>query len=170
MLTKLQQTLYLGIAVRHGANRTLDVGIAIHDGTYSIDFKVSTFKLTSSSSTSTSGSGSGSGVSSSPSPPTSDPKSRVPISEEELPSELSNFVIDELGKYQKEHCVKFVGAGINEKALQLSPRLAALMWEKLDIVPLVLPNQSPSDLLSQHDRQDFTVDEEADSMVRKALA
>lgn len=99
-----------------------------------------------------------------------DPKSLEPISEEELPDELANFVLDELKKYQEDHSSKFAGAGINEKALQLSPRLAALLWERLDIVPLVLPDQPLSELLAQHGRDDFTVDEEADSMARKALA
>lgn len=110
-----------------------------------------------------------SGISGTSSPPTSDPKSLDPISEQELPDELSNFVINELTKYQEEHLYKFLGAGINEKALELSPQLAARLWKDLDIVPLVLPSQRSSDLLSQSGSCDVTVDEEADSMVRKAL-
>ncbi|OAG05504.1 putative trehalose synthase (Ccg-9), partial [Paraphaeosphaeria sporulosa] len=140
--------LYLGIAVRIGANGTLDIGIALHDGTYSIDFEVTTFKLKSSSSTSS---------------------SAISGTSKELPGELANYVIGKLEKLQKEHLYKFVGAGVNKKALELNPTFAALLWKELDIVPLVLPNQPSPDLLSQHGRHDVTVDEEADSMARKAL-
>jgi hypothetical protein len=157
------QTLYLGVAVQYGANRTLDVGLASHDGTYSIDFHVSTFKLRDSSSNSDSG------VSGTSSPADRDPTSLVPISEEELPDELASFVINRLTQYQEGLLYKFVGAGINKKALELSPQLAARLWQELDIVSLVLPNDHPSGLLSQRSSNDVTVDEEADSMARKAL-
>ncbi|KAF2446237.1 glycosyltransferase family 4 protein [Karstenula rhodostoma CBS 690.94] len=162
--SKTLKTLYLGIAIQQGANGTLDLGIASHDGTYSIDFRVDTFKLKSSSSTDSGISGTSTPLDGGP-----NPNSLDPISEEDLPDELAKFVIDKLSHYREEHLYKFVGAGINKKALELSPQLAARLWQELDIVPLVLPDQPSADLLSPGGSHDITVDEEADSIVRKAL-
>jgi hypothetical protein len=157
------QTIYLGIAVQPGASRTLDVGLASHDGTYSIDFHVTTFKLRDSASASDSG------VSGTSSPADRDSRSLVPISAEELPDELANFVINRLTQHRERLLYKFIGVGINRKALELSPQLAARLWQELDAVPLVFPDGYPSELLSQRGSTDVTVDEVADSMARKAL-
>lgn len=138
--------------------------MASHDGTYSIDFNVTTFRLK------TSATSSDSEVSGASTPADSALSSLAPISKEELPGELTKFVIHKLSQYRQEHLYKFVGAGINEETLRLSPQLAARLWQELDIVPLILPNDSTIDRVhARRSRRAVTVDEEADSMVRKAL-
>ncbi|KAJ4354003.1 uncharacterized protein N0V89_005735 [Didymosphaeria variabile] len=157
------KTLYVGIAVQHGATGSLDVGLASHDGTYSIDFQVTTFKLKTSSPNSDSG------ISGTSTPADSAIDNLTPVSKEELPDVLNRFIIDMLRQYEEEHMFKFVGAGINKQTLALSPQLAARLWQDLDIVPLVLPNDPNPELHSKRGSHAVTVDEEADSMARKAL-
>ena len=87
-----------------------------------------------------------------------------------MPAYLANFLIEKLRDYEKEHLYKYVGAGINRRAHEISPQLASLLWQELDIVPLVLENDpKPVQLHDNRDGQDILVDEEADSMARKAL-
>ncbi|KAL1608382.1 hypothetical protein SLS60_003323 [Paraconiothyrium brasiliense] len=157
------KTLYVGIAVQHGATGTLDVGLASHDGTYSIDFHVTTFKLKTSSPSSDSG------ISGTSTPADGATDNLAPVSKEELPDVLIKFVIDTIKQYEEEHMFKIVGAGINKQTLALSPQLAARLWQELDIVPLILPNDPSPELHFKRGTPTVTVDEEADSMARKAL-
>ncbi|CAG5184120.1 uncharacterized protein ALTATR162_LOCUS10920 [Alternaria atra] len=70
--------------------------------------------------------------------------------------------------YQKEHLYKFVGAGLTKRATEASPQLASRLWLELDIVPLVFSPTFDNPIVErQHGK--ILVDEEADSMARKAL-
>ncbi|KAF1967031.1 trehalose synthase (Ccg-9) [Bimuria novae-zelandiae CBS 107.79] len=168
---KTLTTLYLGIAVIDGPDNTLELGVASHDGTYSIDFHASTFELQSPSS-----SNSDSGISRTSTPANtgstdSSSNSSIFVSREELATYLADFVIDKLKTYQQEHLYKYVGAGINERAHELSPQFASRLWRELDIVPLVLPHDAVllEQMHASTNRLGIFVDEEADSMARKAL-
>lgn len=100
----------------------------------------------------------------------SDSGSSISVTKEEIPSYLANFLIEKLRDYEKEHLYKYVGAGINKRAHDISPQLASMLWRELDIVPLVLQNDpEPKQLHDKRDGQTVLVDEEADSMARKAL-
>lgn len=145
------------------------MGFASHDGTYSIDFAVTTLTLKNSgyeSESELSGSGR-----STPSGFYGMSGTSTPVSLEERPAFLADFLIDKLKEYQKEHLYKFLGAGLNEKAVRYSPRLPSRLWQELDIVPLVLRNEPEPDMFRAHRNGHYNilVDEEADSMARKAL-
>src|SRR5438067_13801369 len=98
--------MYAGIAVIF-VNDIAEVGLSIHDGTYSIDFSVENFPI----------------------PP--DAK------EEDMASVIEKYVIDQLNKFSSEHLVKFVGAGLTEGAEYHCPKICGKIWADLDIVPLV---------------------------------
>ncbi|KAF2690849.1 glycosyltransferase family 4 protein [Lentithecium fluviatile CBS 122367] len=94
----------------------------------------------------------------------------TPISTKELPNFLADFLIGKLKEYQEKHLYKYIGAGINQKAVQYSPQLPSRLWQELDIVPLVLDDKPRPDALSaKRVHKHIYVDEEADTMVRKAL-
>ena len=82
---------------------------------------------------------------------------------------LADYLIKKIRDYQENHLYKFVGAGLTEEAVDLSPTLPSRLWGDLDIVPLTFDGASPN--LRHHRTYDtkVTVDEEADSMVRKCL-
>ncbi|OJD31654.1 glycosyltransferase family 4 protein [Diplodia corticola] len=152
-------TLYLGLSARQDHHGLIEIGIASHDGTYSIDFAVWVLgddkrdNGTSSSSDSPSASRSHTPA--------------LPLAEEDREKVLSDFFLSKVLNYQKEHHYKFVGAGITKTLVSLSPQLPSRLWWELDIVPLVFehglenPNGGPAEVV--------TIDEEADSMARKSL-
>jgi hypothetical protein len=157
--TNLAQNLYIGIAVQEGSHGTLDVGFVSHDGTYSMDFAVNTLMLNDQFD--------GSEVAT---PASSRNLSSAPISSKGLPHLLADFLIDKLMEYREEHSYKYIGAGINERAVHYSPQLPSRLWQELDIVPLVLEGgPTPDKLRAQRGPKSIHVDEEADTMARKAL-
>lgn len=96
----------------------------------------------------------------------------TPVSLEERPTFLADFLINKLKEYQQDHLYKFLGAGINEKGVRYSPHLPSRLWQELDIVPLVLKSDAVPDMFRVqrlHNNSQILVDEEADSMARKAL-
>jgi hypothetical protein len=173
----LGQDLYVGIAVQEGANGTLDVGFVSHDGTYSIDFAVTTLKLHDQLTPAmlrdalyNYGSASESDRSGTSTPSGARSPSLTPIETKEVPNFLANFLITRLKEYQEDHLYKYIGAGINELAVKYSPQLPSRLWQELDIVPLVLEDKPrPNAFRVKRGNTHLYVDEEADSMVRKAL-
>lgn len=156
--------------MQEGPHGSLDVGFASHDGTYSIDFAVTTLTLKNSgyeseSDVSASGRSTPAGFYGAAS------GAATPVSLEERPGFLADFLVDKLKEYQRDHLYKFLGAGINEKAVRYSPNLPSRLWQELDIVPLVLRNEPEPDMFRSHrnGHSNILVDEEADSMARKAL-
>lgn len=92
------------------------------------------------------------------------------MSLEDRPTELANWIVNKLKSYQQEHLYKYLGAGVSEKVLEYSPQLASRLWQELDIVPLVLEHDVSINGKIHRNRHATTlVDEEADSMARKAL-
>ncbi|KAF2176263.1 glycosyltransferase family 4 protein [Zopfia rhizophila CBS 207.26] len=158
------QSLYIGIAVAEGAGGTIDVGFASHDGTYSIDFAVTTLGGRNGTS------GTNSGQETPGASGTQTPSgTRTPLPPEERAGALAEYLVDKIRQYQKEHLYKFVGAGLTKKAVQMSPQLPSKLWWELDIVPLVfeIGLEYPYTLKIRH--SSILVDEEADSMARKCL-
>ena len=96
--------------------------------------------------------------------------SRTPLTLEERPTAIAEYLIHRIREYQQEHLYKFVGAGLTKKSLEMSPHLAARLWWELDIVPLVFETglEYPYPHKARH-HSNVLVDEEADSMARKAL-
>jgi hypothetical protein len=85
---------------------------------------------------------------------------------------LEDFVIARVTENSATFFYKFVGGGITEEADKLCPDLAARLWKELDIVMYVL---SPfDDHEDGHKATDcefskWVIDEESDSVVRKAV-
>ncbi|KAB2576921.1 Trehalose phosphorylase [Lasiodiplodia hormozganensis] len=149
-------TLYLGLSAKQDHHGLIEVGIASHDGTYSIDFAVMVL-------------GGDSGTPSNDNSPYASraPTPALPLADEDREKVLADFFLTRILEYQKDHHYKFVGAGITKNLVRLSPQLPSRLWWELDIVPLVFehgleaPNGGPVDAV--------TIDEEADSMARKSL-
>jgi alpha,alpha-trehalose phosphorylase (configuration-retaining) len=80
---------------------------------------------------------------------------------------IADYVIEAVQKYEHEHCVKIVGAGVPPIITELSPTLCSRLWLQVDVIPLVLPQdrnaERPSFWEAKH------VDEQADSMARKCV-
>ncbi|KAH7122500.1 putative trehalose synthase-like protein [Dendryphion nanum] len=87
----------------------------------------------------------------------------------DLASTLAEFVIQKITEYQAEHLYKFVGVGLTDKAVKLSPPLPSRLWLELDMVPLVFSVEHIISPLQRNHYSTMSVDEEADSMARKAL-
>ncbi|PSN71111.1 putative trehalose synthase (Ccg-9) [Corynespora cassiicola Philippines] len=149
------KSLFLGIAIEEGAKGGLDIGLAAHDGTYSIDFAVTSLQPTK-------GTDETSSDESASAPST-------PAAFEDVSKQLSDFLVARITRYQQDHLYKFVGAGLSTKVVQYSPQLPSRLWLELDIVPLVLASdwQNPQSSTNRHGS--MLVDEEADSMARKCL-
>jgi hypothetical protein len=69
--------------------------------------------------------------------------------------------------YSDEHHYKVMGAAITEEAAEHCPSLSSQLWLKLDVVCFIFrpfeKKHEPTDVT------DFKVDEESDSVVRKAI-
>lgn len=136
--------------------------MACHDGTYSIDFAVETLggRDHSPSPSRDAGNGTDSGTErSGVKTPSFNPEDIAPF--------LAEDFVQKVREYQQQHFYKFVGAGITKRLATLSPVLPARLWSELDIVPMIFEQglEYPQD----RKEQQFTVDEEADSMARKSL-
>ncbi|KAF3110659.1 hypothetical protein TWF569_002427 [Orbilia oligospora] len=140
--------MYVGIAALVLDN-LLEIGLSIHDGTYTTDFSVETYD----------------------------------VSPETSPEDISNmvlkYVVQQLTTFAREHTVKFVGAGITEGAEYHCPTISNIIWKELDIVPIVFhvhitldPDHASANSTYSPPKDGIevrSVDEQADSAVRKAL-
>jgi hypothetical protein len=128
--------LYLGLSARllEGED-AIEVGVAVHDTSFALDFCVH----------------------------------KVPVESnaQKRESTLIRHCIDVIKGFSSEHRVKFVGAGIGKPLHDFAPALCSALWRELDIIPLVL-----SVYLHEHGTTTPTpptADEQADSVVRKAM-
>jgi hypothetical protein len=165
IVAKPQQVVYLGIAISpNDKNKNeLLIGIAAHDGTYSVDYHVHSYYFGSDASSGASD------ASASKHPGTASPAS----SSDSVASAASDglgleeFVLHKVEAYGSDHHCKVIGGAITEEAAELCPSLPSQLWLKLDIVCFVFP---PFE--AKHEATevtDFKVDEESDSVVRKAI-
>ncbi|OQD71943.1 hypothetical protein PENPOL_c001G02647 [Penicillium polonicum] len=94
--------------------------------------------------------------------------------------EATDFIISELSAYSTQHLEKIVGISMPEHVPKHCPRLCPRLWAELDIIPLVLSNETLIDRVSveqatetQNPRSDGwnekTIDEQAESMARKGV-
>ena len=84
----------------------------------------------------------------------------------DVASTLAEHIVLRIRQYAEERNYKFVGAGITQATLKLSPCLSARMWADLDVVPLVFAAKIDAPLKLQ---QELAVDEQADSMARECV-
>ncbi|KAK6540277.1 hypothetical protein TWF694_009088 [Orbilia ellipsospora] len=140
--------MYAGVAAVVIDN-LLEIGLSIHDGTYTTDFSVETYD----------------------------------VNAETKPEDISNmvlkYVVQQLTTFSREHTVKFVGAGITEGAEYHCPTICQTLWKELDMVPITFhvhitldPDHASANSTYSPPHKDTeirSVDEQADSAVRKAL-
>jgi hypothetical protein len=117
------------------------IGIAIHDGTYSVDYAV--HRLCA----------------------------QEDARKDENSEWIADHIVAQLEAYRKEHVCKILGAGVTLELHHKSPNLCSQLWQELDIVPIVVESNPllPS-TKSREKRKALLVDEIADSAARKCLA
>lgn len=80
---------------------------------------------------------------------------------------IADYVIRAVQKYEQEHYVKMIGAGVPTPATKLSPKLCSRLWLDVDVIPIVI---KPNYKTEQHSFWEAKhVDEQADSMARKCI-
>ena len=92
--------------------------------------------------------------------------------EHSAPRAIADFVVSELAKYEREHLSKFIGGGLPQKLIDLSPALCSRLWAELDIVPITPGTQrarEPDALQGQTYFDSKSVEEQADSLARKCI-
>ncbi|KAI0397192.1 glycosyltransferase family 4 protein [Xylariaceae sp. FL0594] len=76
---------------------------------------------------------------------------------------IADFIIKSTEKYERDNHVKFVGAAMPKRLVEISPRLCSRLWLEMDVVPIVI-SYSIDKARMWYMRN---VDEQADSMARK---
>lgn len=92
----------------------------------------------------------------------------------DLGSAITEHVLEVLKKYEHEHLSKFLSAGLPQSLLERAPTLASRLWAEIDIVPIVLHvgedyRCDKDQVKLQNHWECKDVDEQADSMARKAI-
>ena len=87
--------------------------------------------------------------------------------ENDVAAEFSDYVIARLREYEDEQHYKFVGGGITVETFKICPYLTTRLWAELDIVAVIFrPELEAHSIMAKYT---VGVDEEADSMARKAI-
>ncbi|KKK18881.1 putative trehalose synthase (Ccg-9) [Aspergillus rambellii] len=90
---------------------------------------------------------------------------------------VGDHILKRLHDWSEEHLEKFIGLAIPQHLAHLCPNLCSRLWSELDIIPLVLADDSKLDL-GEELRYDFhksvdwelrRIDEQAESMARKCV-
>ncbi|KIW30976.1 hypothetical protein, variant [Cladophialophora immunda] len=132
---------WAGLAIEEESDRALKIGIAIHDGTYGIDFAVHRISLDEEEERERSGDG----------------------------DWVADHIIEELSHYRRQHVCKILGAGVIASVHEKSPNLCSRLWSELDIVPMLVTS-NPLVQAGSRGVRSQRVDEIADSAARKCLA
>ncbi|KAL2428744.1 Trehalose phosphorylase [Exophiala dermatitidis] len=132
---------WAGIAIEEESESAIKIGIAIHDGTYSVDFAVHRLCL------------------------------EEDARKDKDSEWVAEHIIAQLDSYRKERVCKILGAGITVDLHRKSPNLCSQLWAELDIVPFVIEsNPILPTKQGRERRKALLVDEIADSAARKCLA
>ena len=163
--------LWLGLAASHDEDHNVDIGFACHDGTYTIDFAVQKLKVqrknvqdkqSRTCETELPQNGELDGPSRTTALPT-DPEGQA--------TEIANYIVSAVKKYETEHQYKFLGVGISSEIVDLSPQAPARIWMELDIIPVMIRDEEGGSMSSGKKVDAIrAVDELADSMARKCLS
>ncbi|KAL3466687.1 hypothetical protein BJX64DRAFT_249672 [Aspergillus heterothallicus] len=95
-----------------------------------------------------------------------------------LDSHIGDYMLNHLNKWRDEHVEKIVGLAIPQQLANSCPALCSRLWLELDIIPLVLADDSKLGLGGEELRYEFqksmdwelrTLDEQAESMARKCV-
>ncbi|KAI9368888.1 hypothetical protein BJX61DRAFT_521900 [Aspergillus egyptiacus] len=92
--------------------------------------------------------------------------------------QIGEYIMDHLHKWCDKHLEKVAGMAIPQQLADKCPTLCSRLWLDLDIIPLVLADESKSVLTPDQLRYEFhkskdwelrTLDEQAESMARKCV-
>lgn len=104
----------------------------------------------------------------------SDPFKTEALNDGDLAALLADHITKVIRDHRDNNLYKFLGAGLTERLVELSPELSARLWLELDVIPFVFSIEAqPQSMIgnkSKDRRSVMTLDEEADSMARKCLA
>ncbi|OJK05086.1 hypothetical protein ASPACDRAFT_21370 [Aspergillus aculeatus ATCC 16872] len=97
--------------------------------------------------------------------------------DESLSTQIVDYVLNNLRKYSEERLEKFIGLAMPTTVAKKCPTLCSRLWAELDIIPLVLPEESSigTENVSNHPIRKSTgweiksVDEQSESMGRKCV-
>ncbi|PWY84473.1 trehalose synthase (Ccg-9) [Aspergillus sclerotioniger CBS 115572] len=92
-------------------------------------------------------------------------------------AEITDYVLNQLREYSDDHLEKFIGLAMPTSVAQRCPNLCSRLWSELDVIPLVLPEESNIgvDHHVDHPVRKSTgwelksIDEQAESMGRKCV-
>ncbi|KAF8418597.1 hypothetical protein EV426DRAFT_539439 [Tirmania nivea] len=138
--------MFCGVAVIAKTPHLLEIGICTHDGTYSTDYCVHQLHI----------------------PEDASPADRARM--------CIKHIVEQLKFFSTEHTLKFIGAGITEKSLEVAPMLPSVLWHDMDIVAIVYkvayiaPPSLANGAMGGELEENITVidvDEQADSAARK---
>ncbi|EGD92646.1 trehalose synthase [Trichophyton tonsurans CBS 112818] len=89
----------------------------------------------------------------------------------ELGEVITQFIIDQLRTYEKDHLEKFFGIALPSLLVEKCPALCSRMWAELDIVPFVLDPHGPQNVewVNMELWRTKTLDERAESIARKCI-
>lgn len=110
----------------------------------------------------------------------------VDFAQEELPLEsdgnldkqIGDYMMGHLYKWCDTHLEKIIGLAIPHQLVEKCPTICSRLWLDLDIIPLVLSDDSKLSLGGEELRYEFqksmdwelrTLDEQAESMARKCV-
>ncbi|KAI2622270.1 glycosyltransferase family 4 protein [Xylaria nigripes] len=79
---------------------------------------------------------------------------------------IAEFVMEAAREYEYDNNVKFVGAAMPRRLVEISPQLCSRLWLDLDVVPIVIPFSTEKARFWMNSN----VDEQADSMARKCAS
>ena len=148
--------VWIGIAAQKKRDGSIDIGCACHDGTYSIDFAVHTLHVESSAVDWETN---------------SSPLTSLPADPAGQATGIADYLVCMIRNYAQKSQYKFLGAGLSQELIELSPQAPTRLWSGLDIVPAVICGGEGGSL-SNRQRSDpaIGVDELADSLARKCLS
>ncbi|KAL4785631.1 hypothetical protein BJX76DRAFT_323730 [Aspergillus varians] len=110
----------------------------------------------------------------------------VDFAQEELPlhdggsldTHIGDYIMEHLHKWSNTHLEKIIGLALAQQLADTCPTLCSRLWLDLDIIPLVLSENSKLELGGDELRHEFhksmdwelrTLDEQAESMARKCV-
>ncbi|CAJ2500436.1 Uu.00g032890.m01.CDS01 [Anthostomella pinea] len=147
--------LWLGLAAQKDHDGRVNIAFACHDGTYTIDFAVHQLSVKEQDVRDKQDSEC----------PTS-----LPTDSAGQATAVAEYVVCKIRNYCSQNSYKFLGAGISQEIIKLSPRAPARLWAELDIVPIVIRDEEGGSMERAKEVDAVLgVDELADSMARKCL-
>lgn len=92
-------------------------------------------------------------------------------------AQIGDFVVSQLGQFSERHAEKFIGLAMPQRLADACPSLCSRLWAELDVLPLVLREESRRDgddkfafgLPDSKAWKIRSIDEQAESMGRKCV-